>query len=94
MVEDPLDTYLTVNDRKALVLLLCHLEKHLEATAMAANILHCFPDCGVADFFNCLNAWAEVRKVSEHSTTQSQKLLEDPLSGQARPTCIVKPFRH
>jgi len=93
MVQDPLDTYVTVNDRRALVLLLCHLEKHPETTAMAANILRCFPYRGVATFVNWLNSWAEERKLSKHSPTQSQKLLE-PLSGQGRPTCIVKPFRH
>jgi len=52
-----LDAYLTVDDRRALVLL-CRLEEHPEATAMAVKLLHSSdPDYGVSEFLKWLNSW-------------------------------------
>ena len=84
---------LTVENKRVLVLLLCRMEKHPEATAVAVKYLHSSSEFVLAPFLYCLESWAEERKLSEHSRTQSQKLLE-PLTEMAQPTCIVKPFRH
>ena len=66
---------LIVDNRRVLILLLCRMEKHPEATTMAVDFLNWGSDYVLARFLYRLESWAEERKLSEHSRTQKPETL-------------------
>jgi len=72
-IRDHLDAFPRVDGRRKLLLLLCRLEKHPEATALAfRHLLHSGTRL-LSDFFDDLELWAKKRKLSKSSTTSQRK---------------------
>ena len=72
-IRDHLDAFPRADGRRKLLLSLCRLEKHPEATALAFRHPHHSGAWLLSEFFDDIELWAKKRKSSKRSTTSQRK---------------------
>ena len=72
-IRDHLDAFPRADGRRKLLLSLCRLEKHPEATALAFRHPHHSSAWLLSEFFDDIELWAKERKSSNCSTTSQRK---------------------